>query len=140
MDKLEPWMRERVTRTVDCIPDRYIRRWAWYFAPPCVRHYRKYRFIRAIIRESAMLQEEKTFVLRINLEAMFSDDYEGNDDEYAWLRDWELRIKPHLIRVLFESLRQYPAWEVHVRNRGKSPTDEIEVAMSRDFSKPHLPM
>ena len=86
-----------------------------------------------------MLQEEKTFVLRINLEATFPEDYEGNDDEYAWLRDWELRIKPHLIRVLFDSLRQYPAWDVHVRNRGKSPADEIEVAMSRDFSKPYLP-
>lgn len=83
--------------------------------------------------------EEKSFVFRISLEASFPDDYEGEAEEYVWLRDWETRIKPELIKSLFEILRQYPSWNVHVRNRGKSPADEIEVAMSRDFSKPHLP-
>jgi hypothetical protein len=83
--------------------------------------------------------EEKSFVFRISLEAGFPDDYDGDSEEYAWLRDWEQRIKPELIRSLFETLRQYPSWTVHVRNRGKSPADEIEVAMIRDFSKPELP-
>ena len=83
--------------------------------------------------------EEKSFVFRISLEADFPDEYDGEAEEYAWLGDWERRIKPELIKALCETLRQYPSWTVHVRNRGKSPADEIEVAMSRDFSKPQLP-
>lgn len=83
-----------------------------------------------------MRHEEKTFTFRFSLEAAFPDDYEGDQDDYAWLRDWETRVKPELIKIVFDSLRQYPTWNVHVRNRGKSPTDEIEVAVARDFSKP----
>ena len=47
--------------------------------------------------------------------------------------------EPELIKQLFDSLRQYPAWKAHVRNRGKSPQEEIEVALVRDYSKPQLP-
>ena len=34
---------------------------------------------------------------------------------------------------LFDYLRQHPAWKVHVRNRGASPQDEIEIAMVKEF-------
>ena len=78
--------------------------------------------------------EDKSFVIRISLEAQFPDDYDGPHDERAWLREWETQIKPVLIKNLFDTLRDYPAWKSHVRNRGISPTDEIEVAMVRDFS------
>ena len=81
-----------------------------------------------------MWSEDTSFVFRISLEAQFPDDYEGPHDEHAWLREWELQIKPVLIKNLFETLREYPAWKTHVLNRGKSPTEEIEVAMTRDFS------
>ena len=81
-----------------------------------------------------MWSEDKSFLFRISLEARFPDDYEGPQDEYAWLREWELQIKPAMIKQLFETLREYPAWKVHVRNRGVSAADEIEVAMMRDFS------
>ena len=86
-----------------------------------------------------MSTEERDFIFRISLEAHFPGDYEGAEDEYAWLREWETRIKPQLIKQLFDSLRQYPAWKAHVRNRGKSPLEEIEVALVRDFSHPQLP-
>jgi hypothetical protein len=33
-------------------------------------------------------------------------------------------------------LRQHRSWQTHVRNRGKSPGDEIEIVLERDFSKP----
>jgi hypothetical protein len=83
-----------------------------------------------------MYQEEKTFTLRFNLEASFPEDYEGDEEDLAWVREWEARIKPDLLKVLFESLRQHQSWQAHVRNRGKSPSDEIEIVLSRDFSKP----
>ncbi len=83
-----------------------------------------------------MRTEDKSFLFRISLEAQFPDDYEGPHDENAWLREWELQIKPAMIKHLFETLREYPAWKAHVRNRGISAADEIEVAMVREFSGP----
>jgi hypothetical protein len=83
-----------------------------------------------------MYQEEKTFILRFSLEASFPDDYEGEEENQVWLGEWETRIKPDLIRALFESLRQHRSWQAHVRNRGISPADEIEIVLARDFSKP----
>ena len=83
-----------------------------------------------------MYQEEKTFTLRFSLEASFPEDYEGEEEDLAWVREWETRIKPDLVKVLFESLRQHRSWQAHVRNRGKSPSDEIEIVLARDFSKP----
>jgi len=66
-----------------------------------------------------MIQEEKGFNLRFSLEAMFPDDY----------------VKPELLKVIFDALRRHPSWAVHVRNRGVSPEDEIEIAMMKDFTK-----
>jgi hypothetical protein len=86
-----------------------------------------------------MVTEERDFNFRISLEAHFPEEYEGTEDEYAWLREWEAHMKPQLIKQLFDSLRQFPSWKAHVRNRGKSPQEEIEIALVRDFSKPHLP-
>ena len=83
-----------------------------------------------------MYQEEKAFTFRFSLEASFPDDYEGDEADHAWMREWEARIKPDLLKVLFESLRQHQSWQAHVRNRGKSPADEIEIVLARDFSNP----
>ena len=83
-----------------------------------------------------MYQEEKTFTLRFSLEASFPDDYEGDEENQAWVGEWETRIKPDLVKALVESLRQHRSWQTHVRNRGKSPADEIEIVLARDFSKP----
>lgn len=85
-----------------------------------------------------MLQEEKRFNLRFSLEASFPDDYEGELDNHAWVQEWERLVKPELLRVIFESLRRHPSWAAHVRNRGLSPLDEIEIALAKDFSKPSL--
>ena len=85
-----------------------------------------------------MFQEEKTFNFRFSLEANFPDDYEGDEDNQAWLQEWAKRIKPELLKIMFESLRRHPSWTVHVRNRGLSPLDEIEIAMVKDFSKDPL--
>lgn len=82
-----------------------------------------------------MFQEEKTFTLRFSLEAHFPEEYDGEEDAYAWLHDWETRVKPDLLKAIFTSLRSYPSWAAHVRNRGMAPTDEIEISLIKDFSK-----
>jgi len=81
-------------------------------------------------------QEEKSFALRFALEARFPDDYEGDEDGQAWVKEWEQRLKPELVKLVFDYLRRHPAWTVHVRNRGASPLDEIEIAMLKDFTGP----
>lgn len=83
-----------------------------------------------------MYQEEKTFTLRFTLEASFVDEYEGDDDHLAWVREWEAQIKPGMLKQVFEALRQHTAWTSHVRNRGIPSTDEIEIVLARNFSKP----
>ena len=81
-----------------------------------------------------MIREEKDFRLRFSLEAVFPDEYDGELDNQAWLGEWETRIKPELLKTVFEALRHHPAWTSHVRNRGLSPLDEIEIALVRDFT------
>jgi hypothetical protein len=83
-----------------------------------------------------MYQEEKTFALRFTLEASFPDDYEGDDDNNAWVQEWEAQIKPKMLKLVFEALRRHPGWAAHIRNRGVSAADEIEVVLARDFSNP----
>jgi len=83
-----------------------------------------------------MYQEEKTFTLRFSLEASFPDEYEGDEDQLAWAREWESHMKPQVLKQVFESLRQQPGWSSHVRNRGLSAADEIEIVVARDFGKP----
>jgi hypothetical protein len=87
-----------------------------------------------------MFQEEKTFTFRFSLEAMFPEEYEGHEDDYHWLEEWERLMKPELLKVIFDSLRRYPAWTVHVRNRGISPQDEIEIAMVKGLSNTSAPL
>jgi hypothetical protein len=41
-----------------------------------------------------------------------------------------------MLKQVFEALRRHPAWTSHVRNRGLASTDELEIVIARDFSKP----
>jgi hypothetical protein len=82
-----------------------------------------------------VVREEKVFCLRFTLEAVFADDYEGDEDEYTWLKEWEHRIKPALLKLIFDTLRKDTAWKAHVRNRGASSLDEIEIVLVKEFKK-----
>lgn len=83
-----------------------------------------------------MFLEEKSFTFRFSLEAKFPEQYEGEEDQYGWVQEWERLVKPELIKTIFDVLRRHPSWTVHVRNRGISPEDEIEIAVAKDFSTP----
>ena len=88
-----------------------------------------------------MESRDKTFVMRFSLAATIPDALWDDDDfeEDAWLNEWEIAIKPGLIRAVFSHLRSFPNWEAHVRNRGLSPLDEIEIVLERSFSGPPKP-
>ena len=85
------------------------------------------------LKEGCVYQEERSFTLRFCLEANFPEEYEGEEDNYGWLEEWEQHLKPRLLKTIFSSLRQESSWNVHVRNRGVSPEIEIEIALVKNF-------
>ncbi len=88
-----------------------------------------------------METKEKTFTLRFTLTADIPAAlWEDEDfDENGWLDEWEMAIKPGLLRAVFAHLRSFPDWHAHIRNRGISPLDEIEVVVQRNLTAPTPP-
>jgi hypothetical protein len=72
-------------------------------------------------------REEAHFVVRIELSAEFDANYEGDDDGYAWLERWRMRVQPRLLRAVFAELCSERDFESIPVSRGKSPDDEIEI-------------
>ena len=85
-----------------------------------------------------MYQEEQSFNLRFSLEASFPDEYDGEDDERGWLRQWETHIKPDIVKSIFHTLERYPGWAARFRNRGMGATDEIEIVLEKTYSDSSL--
>ncbi|MDH5562398.1 MAG: hypothetical protein OEY91_02085 [Nitrospirota bacterium] len=83
-----------------------------------------------------MFQEEESFNLRFSLEATFPDDYEGEDDEKAWLTQWESQVKPEIVKSIFQTLERYPEWAARFRNRGVAASDEIEIVLEKTYANP----
>ncbi len=81
-------------------------------------------------------REEGSFSVRIELSAEFGEDYEGDDDGYAWLERWRSRVQPLVARAVFEQLRSEPAFSAIPVSRGKNPDEELEIALRFDPSHP----
>jgi hypothetical protein len=77
----------------------------------------------------AVHREEGRFVVRIELSAEFGEDYEGDDDGLAWLQAWRTRIQPRVARAVFDQLRSEPGFVAVPVSRGKSPDEELEIAV-----------
>jgi hypothetical protein len=79
---------------------------------------------------------EKTFNIRFSVSADIPDALWEDDtfEEDSWLHEWEVGIKPGLVRAIFSHLRSFPNWEAHIRNRGMSPLDEIEIVVQRRYA------
>jgi hypothetical protein len=78
----------------------------------------------------AVHREEGRFVVRIELSAEFGEDYEGDDDGNAWLEAWRARVQPRLVRAVFNELRSEPGFSALPVSRGKSPDEELEIAVT----------
>ena len=86
-----------------------------------------------------MYKEEQSFNLRFSLEATFPDEYDGEDDERVWLKQWEAQVKPDIVKSIFQTLERYPGWAARFRNRGMASTEEIEIVLEKiSYSDPSL--
>ena len=74
-------------------------------------------------------REEGRFVIRVDLAAEFGDDYEGDDDGYAWLTRWKDKVRPRVIAAVFDALRADEAFDVVAAPRGASPEEEIQISV-----------
>jgi hypothetical protein len=77
----------------------------------------------------AAYRETAQFVVRIDLTADFDDDYEGDDDGYAWLKSWRTRVRPRVGHAVLGALRAEPGFEAIPTSRGASPDDELDIAV-----------
>jgi hypothetical protein len=87
---------------------------------------------------SSVHREEGRFVVRIELSAEFGPEYEGDDDGNAWLEAWRARVQPRLVRAVFAELRAEPGFSALPVSRGKSPDEELEIAVT--FDRPLAPV
>ncbi len=75
--------------------------------------------------------EERDFTLRLDLRCEFPEGYEGDQDGYAWLREFDEHIRPRLVQAVVEAIRRHPGWKVRPGNRGRSPEDEVSLVVER---------
>lgn len=74
-------------------------------------------------------REEGDFSIRIELSAEFEEDYVGDADGYAWLESWRARVRPRIARAVMRELRAEPGFSAVPTSRGKSPDDELVIAV-----------
>ena len=72
-------------------------------------------------------REEGRFDIRIELSAEFGEEYEGDDDGYAWLRRFQEEVRPRLARAVFDALRSDPSFRAIPTSRGASPDENMEI-------------
>ncbi len=74
-------------------------------------------------------REEGRFTVSIELGAEFAEDYEGDDDGNAWLARWQERVRPKLVRAIFDALRADPSFEAIPTSRGAAPDENLEITV-----------
>jgi hypothetical protein len=81
-------------------------------------------------------REEREFVLRLALSSEFPDDYDGDDDGYAWAEEIPV-LAGELLRAALQVLARHPRWRARPGNRGRSSTDEVTLLVERVVEMPN---
>jgi hypothetical protein len=76
-------------------------------------------------------REERQFVIHLHLFAEFADDYEGDEDGFAWHRHFEQELRPRLVRAVFDALRAEPSWVATAAPRGRDPAETLDIVVER---------
>ncbi len=72
-------------------------------------------------------EEERTFAIHLHLSASFSDEYEGDEDGYAWFKQFEQGLRQRLIAALVDAVRADGRWEALPAPRGRDPSHGLDL-------------
>ncbi|MFZ5894433.1 MAG: hypothetical protein ACOY0T_25450 [Myxococcota bacterium] len=78
-----------------------------------------------------MHREERTFEIVLNVVAEFDDDYDGDEDGFAWFEAFERSLKPRLAAAVFDVLRSEPRFRAVAAPRGRDPERALEIDLIR---------
>ena len=78
-----------------------------------------------------MHREERSFSVELHLVAEFDDDYEGDEDGYAWFSRFEQELGPKLVAAVFDAVRTTPGWAARAAPRGRDRSTAVEIEVRR---------
>jgi hypothetical protein len=79
--------------------------------------------------------EEKEFTIRLELRCEFPDDYEGDEDGYAWFEAFG-PLSAEIVQAAAAVVRRRPGWRVRPGNRGRPADEEATLIVERDLGAP----
>jgi hypothetical protein len=79
--------------------------------------------------------EERTFTVRLELRCEFPDDYDGEEDGYAWLADFA-PLGQEIVQAALNAVRRRPGWKVRAGNRGRPSDEEVLLICERTPDPP----
>ncbi|MES1210396.1 MAG: hypothetical protein ABUS79_31035 [Pseudomonadota bacterium] len=74
--------------------------------------------------------EQRDFTLRIELRREFPENYQGEDDGYAWV-DGVQPALAEIVRAAAAILAQHGGFRVHPANRGRAAEEEVTLVAQR---------
>ena len=74
--------------------------------------------------------ENKDFAIQFDLRAAFPDDYEGDEDGYAWASEFR-PLAQALVTAVARTIAAHPGWRFHPSNRGRSTEDEVSFVVEK---------
>jgi hypothetical protein len=75
--------------------------------------------------------EEKTFTLRLELRCEFPDDYQGEDDGYAWAGELG-PMAAEIVAAAVSAVQRRPGWRVRPANRGRPAEEEALLIVEKN--------
>lgn len=91
------------------------------------------RVVRAGRRPARMTRhrEERTYTITLRMSAEFAEDYEGDEDGFAWHERFDREARPKLVRAVIQELIRAGGWKVTPVSRGQSDADALELECER---------
>nr|PZN25792.1 MAG: hypothetical protein DIU78_09465 [Pseudomonadota bacterium] len=80
-----------------------------------------------------MHREERDFSIVLHVAAEFGDDYDGDEDGFAWFESFERELKPRLVAADFAVFPSVPPFAPWPAQRGRDPERALEIAVTRVF-------
>ena len=74
--------------------------------------------------------EERDFNLRFELRCEFPDDYQGEQDGFAWADEFP-SIAQEVIRAAVQTVARRPGWRIRPGNRGIPSEREVTLVLER---------